>query len=302
MLSGVVSARHFDFQVERASGSRFYGAFFDSGATVVWSEMRHNCEDTLDRVYEVSTMMNALELLRFGWTPNQLKLLLVALADAGPVERKVWVARSGVPRNHLAAVLAECERLGGARVCPSVEGLAIHVQPVEFWRVTPLMERAEWAGAWRGVVQERLQLPTEMPGLAEALAVGGAPGFRAGFCPESGHAVKPLNDLNLLTFTVERSKGQPESGHGSGQGSREGWIEPETEAESQAACRQLFGDTEMRLFGGMWRNRWRANPEGVRKVLNLVREDQMAGRKPKKGGSWPKWAMWLWEHYVEVEK
>lgn len=242
--------------------------------------------------------MNALELLRFGWTPNQLKLLLVALADAGPVERRVWVARSGVPRNHLAAVLAECERLGGARVNPSVEGLAIHVQPVEFWRVTPLMERAEWAVAWRGVVQERLQLPTEMPGLTEALAVGTGTGFRAGFCPESGHAVKPLNDLNLLTFTVERSKEQPDSG----QGSREGWIEPETEAESLAACRQLLGETEMRLWGGMWRNRWRANPDGVRKVLNLVREDQTAGRNPKKGSTWGKYAMWLWAHYVEVDK
>ena len=110
-----------------------------------------------------------MELLRFGWTPNQLKLLLVAMADAGPVARPVWVARSGVPRNHLAAVLGECERLGGCKVEPGPEGLAIRVLPVEFWRVPPLMERAQWAVAWRGVVQERLDLATERPGLAEAL-------------------------------------------------------------------------------------------------------------------------------------
>ena len=114
--------------------------------------------------------MSGLELLRFGWTPNQLKLLLVAMADAGPVARPVWVARSGVPRNHLAAVLGECERLGGCKVEPGPEGLAIRVLPVEFWRVTPLMERAQWALAWRGVVQERLDLATERPELAEALA------------------------------------------------------------------------------------------------------------------------------------
>ena len=234
--------------------------------------------------------MNALELLRFGWTPNQLKLLLVALADPGPVQRPVWVARSGVPRNHLAAILGEVQRLGGAVVEPGPEGLAIRVQPVEFWRVTPLMESHEWALAWRGVVQARLNLRTEMPSLAETMAVrdSDAPGFGVSWptacpdsgqvCPDYGQPVKRLNDLTVdrsLAFNVERLKESPESGNDS----RSGWVEPDTEEEAMAACSSMFGGPEeMRLWGGRWRNRWRANAAGLRKVLNMVREDRAVGR------------------------
>ncbi len=148
--------------------------------------------------------MSGLELLRFGWTPNQLKLLLVAMADAGPVARPVWVARSGVPRNHLAAVLGECERLGGCKAEPGPEGLAIRVLPVEFWRVTPLMERAQWALAWRGVVQERLDLATERPGLAEAL----------GELQGAGERLQVRGGSSSRTDAVREAC--PESGSGSG--------------------------------------------------------------------------------------
>lgn len=257
--------------------------------------------------------MNALELLRFGWTPNQLKLLLVALVDPGPVQRPVWVARSGVPRNHLAAILGEVQRLGGAVVEPGPEGLAIRVQPVTFWRVTPLMESHEWALAWRGVVQARLNLRTEMPSLAETMAVGNAVGAVPGFgeswptacpdsgrvCPDYGQPVKRLNDLTVdrsLAFNVERLKESPESGNGA----RSGWVEPETEEEAMAACASMFGGPkEMRLWGGRWRNRWRSNADGLRKVLNMVREDRAVGRTPRKGSNWGRYANDLWKRFAE---
>ena len=243
--------------------------------------------------------MNGLELLRFAWTQNQLKLLLVAMADGGPCARAVWVARSGVPRNHLAAVLAECERLGGCKAEAGPEGLAIRVQPVEFWRVTPLLEVGEWVLAWRGVVQARLHLQTEMPSLAETMAVcADVPGIRAvrvASCPDSGHAVKRLNGSDLLTFNVERLKGCPASGQ-----ERNGWIEPETEEEAMAACARMFGgEEEMRLWGGRWRNRWRAKPDGLRKVLNMVREDRAVGRTPMKGSNWGRYANDLWKRFVD---
>lgn len=200
--------------------------------------------------------MSGLELLRFGWTPNQLKLLLVAMADAGPVARPVWVARSGVPRNHLAAVLGECERLGGCKVEPGPEGLAIRVLPVEFWRVTPLMERAQWALAWRGVVQSRLDLATERPGLAEAWqqlragelsvesssssrtdavreacpesgSVSGVvtgfgatmPGFRESVCPDSGRPIDRDRDREVIE--KDRSFSRLDRDRGAAIGGRE---------------------------------------------------------------------------------
>lgn len=258
--------------------------------------------------------MNALELLRFSWSPSQLRLLLVALADPGPAARRVWVGRAGVPRNHLAAILGEVKRLGGAAVEEGPEGIAIRVQPAVFWRVTPLMEADEWARCWQGVVQERLQLRTEMPSLAEsmqAMAVcgsvpGHAPGFRVSSCPESGSLhpesgspVKRLNGSDLLTFNVERLR-DPDSGSNGGGMRRDGWIEPETEQEAMAACLEMFGGLEeMRVWGGRWRNRWRANPDGLRKVLNMVREDRAVGRQPSKGGTWGRFANYLWRKFVD---
>ncbi len=113
--------------------------------------------------------MNSLELLRFAWTPSCLRLLLAAGSDAGPVQLHVWAWRAGLPRNHVKAAIVECERLGGLKQEARAEGLALFVQPVEFWRVTPLMEARDWAQAWHGVAQSRLALVTEAPSMIEAL-------------------------------------------------------------------------------------------------------------------------------------
>lgn len=117
----------------------------------------------------------AVELLRFDWRPTQLRLLLAALADAGPVSRRTWAVRAGVPANHLAEVVGECSRLGGLRPEGGPEGLSLFVQPPEFWRVTPLAEVAVFSDAWQGPGrQRRMALVTEAPGLAEAMSAGGA--------------------------------------------------------------------------------------------------------------------------------
>lgn len=113
--------------------------------------------------------MTAIELLRFDWSRTQQRLLLAALADAGPVSKHVWAVRSGVPRNHVLPTIAECERLGGLKQELKAEGIVLLVQPVSFWRVTPLAEAAAWLEAWRNVAQERLALVTEARSLAEAM-------------------------------------------------------------------------------------------------------------------------------------
>jgi len=118
--------------------------------------------------------LNGLEVLRFGWTPSCLRLLLAAGADPGPVDERTWAIRCGLPRNHIKAAILECERLGGLKQEPRAEGLALWLQPVEFWRVTPGMEHEHWLGAWalagggKGL-QGRLGLVTERMGLHEAL-------------------------------------------------------------------------------------------------------------------------------------
>lgn len=263
-------------------------------------------------------MSTHLELLRFNWKPSVIRLALAALADAGPVPRRVWVVRSGLPANHFASALAEAQRLGVLVVEIPAEGLKLLVQPVAFWKERPLTGAEEFARAWSGAaVQGRMSLGTEMPSLSEALAVqdgaeqetgvrsqetAGAYRIPVGV-PDSGSDSyrNPVVLLNvqrsatsekiLKAVNVERSAEGP--------GFREGWIEPETEEESQAACRQLLGDAEMRVWGGLWRNRWRANPAGVRKVLNLVREDQTAGRLPRNGSTWGRYASWLWKRFVD---
>lgn len=75
-----------------------------------------------------------------------------------------------------------------------------------------------------------------------------------------------------------------------------GWIEPETERAAIEACRSLLGELEMVNWGGAWRNRWRSNPDGLRKVLNMVREDQDGGRK---SDNWGRTANYLWKKFVE---
>ena len=261
-----------------------------------------------------------LELLRFNWKPSVIRLALVALADAGPVPRRVWVVRSGLPANHFAAALQEAQRLGVLVVELPAEGLRLLVQPVAFWKERPLTGAEEFARAWSGAaVQGRMALGTEMPSLSEALAVRTTPhpgpllerGGEGGdnripvVVPDSGgesyRIPVPLLNVQrsassekiLEALNVERSE-EP--------GFREGWIEPETEAEAMAATRRLLGETEMRVWGGLWRNRWRSNPAGVRKVLNLVREDQTAGRLPRNGSTWGRYASWLWKRFVEEVK
>lgn len=263
--------------------------------------------------------MSPIELLRFGWKPNEFRILLAALVDAGPVSRRVWLVRTQIPRSdHFENAMAEVVRLGGVRIETRAEGLCVFVLPPTFWRAKPLADETEWRAAWRGVAGEqvRMELPTEMPSLAETMAVGidqGAtesrhtiPGFREGGAekfpdfgkdfPDFGNHVKRLNDLTVdrspLAFNVERLKAP---------GFREGWIEPDSEEEAQAACRRLLGDEEMRQWGGMWRNRWRRNPDGVRKVLNMVREDQSTGRKPSRD-TWGRYATFLWNKFVEAKE
>ncbi len=242
-----------------------------------------------------------------------IRLALAALVDAGPVSRRVWVVRSGLPANHFSAALQEAQRLGLLVVEVPAEGLRLLVQPVAFWRERPLTDAAEFQRAWQAVaVQGRMGLGTEMPSLADALAVphravphraeeedripvvvpdsGGEP-YRIPVAPLNVQRLTPSEKI-LEAVNVERSTG--------GTGFREGWIEPETETEAMAACRRLLGDVEMRAWGGMWRNRWRANAAGVRKVLNLVREDQAVGRRPKAGSNWGRYASDLWKRFVEV--
>lgn len=148
--------------------------------------------------------MTAIELLRFDWSRTQGRLLLAALADAGPVSVRAWAVRSGVPRNHVLPTIAECERLGALKQELRAEGIVLLVQPVEFWRVTPLADAAAWSEAWRNVAQERLDLVTEARSLAEAMASmraaadgKGADRNPVGGQPESGKADR--NPIGVCT-------------------------------------------------------------------------------------------------------
>lgn len=135
-----------------------------------------------------------LELLRFKWKPQALRLLVSAMADAGPVSRARWVVRTGIPANHLIAVMQEVQRLGGCKLELSEEGVAVRVQPVSFWRVTPLVEAEEWSQSWRGNGVTKLDLATEARTLADALSAvlsdGASPSRNTGSAvpalPDSG--------------------------------------------------------------------------------------------------------------------
>ena len=115
--------------------------------------------------------MSAIELLRYNWKPSVLRLLLAALRDAGPVALRIWSVRSGVPRNHLVPALRQAEQLRAVAVRSSAEGLALLVRPASSWRERPLCSDAEWMSAWRvtGKDQEKLDLVTEAPGIAEVM-------------------------------------------------------------------------------------------------------------------------------------
>lgn len=150
-----------------------------------------------------------IELLQFDWRPTQLRLLLAAAADAGPVLERAWAVRSGVPRNHVKDVIRQVVRLGGARAEVRAEGVALHVQPVNFWQVTPLADAAEWAAAWRaGGRQERLALVTEATDLGAALAEVGANGrlrIPVGVSPDSGKSAPDSGGADDLCTTFRRS-------------------------------------------------------------------------------------------------
>ena len=256
--------------------------------------------------------MSGLELLRYGWTPNQLKLLLVAMADAGPVARPVWVARSGVPRNHLAAVLGECERLGGCKVEPGPEGLAIRVLPVEFWRVTPLMERAQWALAWRGVVQERLDLATERPGLAEAWqqlragelsgesgsssrtvlvreacpdsgSVNGVvtgsratmPGFRESICPDSGRPNDRDRDREVIEKRIDLSRVSRDRGATADTSPRPSPHAAHAEREKRSGGRE-YVLTKLRRIPRLEAEVMRPQTDGQRRLSRIFWEMEQA--------------------------
>lgn len=265
--------------------------------------------------------MSPIELLRFNWRPNVLRLGLAALADAGPVARLTWVVRTGLPENHFAEALSAAQAGGLLVAEASQEGLRLLVQPVVFWRERPKHGAEDFSRAWRaGAVQARMGLCTEMPSLADVMAAGIDEGSTeasatqavrpTGFPPDSGGGLPrnpgvPFNvqrsaspEKILEALNVERSEG-PEI-----RGARGGWIEPETEREALAACRQLFSignPSEMTRWGGRWTNRWRSNPEGLRKVLNMVREDQANGRQPRPGSTWGRYASDLWDRFVESE-
>lgn len=259
-------------------------------------------------------MIRFLEALRFEWKKNELQVLFAAMADAGPCDVAQWSVRSGVPRNHVATALRGLEQAGAVKIEPRVpDGLCVFVTRPEFWRVREMVSRPEWLDSYGSPAQLRLGLVTEAPGLAQALgdAGGVAGGALDGFrnpegLPESGEASGIRNAVpfnvqrstplknSLEAFNVERSTGASEI--------RNGWMEPESEAEALAACALLLGGAaEMKNWGGRWRNRWRANPGGLRKVLNMVREDQANGRAPNKGSNWGRYASDLWDRFVEVK-
>ena len=51
--------------------------------------------------------MKTSALLRFNWKPSIIRLCVAALDDAGPVSKRAWAVRAGVPDNHLLPALRE---------------------------------------------------------------------------------------------------------------------------------------------------------------------------------------------------
>lgn len=168
--------------------------------------------------------MTPYDLLRYGWKPNELRLLLAAMQDAGPVLAGDWAVRSGVPANHLAAVLGECVRLGGMKSEARAEGICMWVQTPEFWRVREKCSVERWHEAWPGATQGRLALVTEAVGLGEALAAGhdGSGGkheshgtHEPGGCPEFG--TKDARNPGVhVPESGSRATHGPDHGHGHG--------------------------------------------------------------------------------------
>lgn len=267
-----------------------------------------------------------IEPLRFNLKPNVLRLVLAAAADPGPASRKAWSVRAGVPLNHLRPALEEAMRIGALAVSPEAEGLRLLVQPVAMWRERELVGAADWAAAWSNGRQHKLDLATEAQTLTEALAEVRSTEARRGLpesgsregtghrnpvpgLPESGCALSVHRSalfrdpsdkaLNGERSTVDRN---PEARTVEHEGATvtlagNGWLPPETEAEALAACESLLGGkAELRQWGGLWRTRWRKNPDRFRRVLAAVREEQAAGRLPRR--TWGAFASDLWGRFA----
>jgi len=248
-------------------------------------------------------MTSPLEILRFKWKPLEMRLLLAALHDKGPVQLDVWSRRTGIPRNHLLDTVRETERKQGIMVEMRPEGLWVGVQPPAMWKERSLLDESDWKQAWQGASQERLSIASEMPNLADALAVTGSPSPpESGWVdPESGADNRnPVPSFNVQRLTPQ--KGSEEAFNverlteptGIRMG---GWMAPETEAEAMTACKALLGADDMRLWGGRWRNRWRENSAKLVRVLAAVRQEQMEQRKPSK--SWGACASDMWGRFAD---
>lgn len=272
-------------------------------------------------------MRKGTEALNYKWKPQAIRLLWAASLDAGPVDLDIWSRRTGIPRNHLLNTVREVERLGGIATEILAEGLKVAVLPVKFWRVTEISNVADWRRAWViGSRQERLDIASEMPDLADALASVGSesePPPESGVLrnsetlsdtdlekmmgssdPESGVRCTGLT-FNASAFTaqtdqalnVKRLTEPPESGDGH----RAGWFEPETESEAMAACHRLLGgDKEMKAWGGRWRLRWREDSGKLKRVLNAIREEQSNRRRPNK--TWGAFADDLWRRFAPSDR
>lgn len=252
-----------------------------------------------------------LEILRFNWKPNIIRLLLAAAVHPGPLSAHDWSRRSGVPRNHLLPAVREAERLGALAVETWPEGLRLLVQTVEMWRERPECSAEDFAAAWgRAVGQLRLQLATEMPSLGDALAAqpdsGGAADRIPVSPPESGVPCTKVSTLNVQRLTVSEetsSKAFNVERLTEATGIRwEDWQLPDTEAEALAAFRLMLGDTEaertreMVNWGGRWRMRWRGDAGKARRVLAAVVEDRRRGFVPTK--TWGAHASYLWGSFA----
>lgn len=242
-------------------------------------------------------------VLAYKWTGSQLRLLLAALFDPRPAGKREWARRAGLPVNHIETVIRQCQ---GYRALPDPlprdpkdpGRIGLPVQPCSFW-TCGIIFACESSVATQAVAgQALLGLATDRPGLAEALAVNPAP--ESGGVPDSGDS--PFNvqrstpEKEASAVSVERLTG-PESG-------RLGWVEPETEQEAMQACHLLLGSgvgnhREMKEWGGRWRNRWRQDPDKLKRVLGAVREEQASRRKPDK--TWGALASDLWDRFASKQ-
>ena len=110
----------------------------------------------------------------FSLPPRAKGLVLAAFAGSGPLSRKVWATRAGIPLQHMAVAMQYLVRKRAVVVQEVGDLVRILPQPFSLWR-GPVRPRAMFLAAWqRQHVPEQDQhifdLATEAPGMAEALA------------------------------------------------------------------------------------------------------------------------------------